>query len=256
MKDFVPKMKRASPIFLTCIGAAGVIATAVTAVRATPKAMELIEKAGYEKGSDESPIMDMEFTPLSFSEMVKVAWKPYIPSILIGTATIVCIFGVNGLNRRQQASIASAYALLDRTYKEYKNKVISLYGKDADVDIRKEVAKEYYEERDEDSPLGEGKLLFYDEFSCEYFERTMLEVLDAEYQMNRTFVLEGRVKLNDFYEFLGLPKTKLGETVGWDIEDGISFYGYQWIEFDHELVTMDDGLECYILHIPYQPSLL
>lgn len=255
MKGFVPKMKRASPIFLTCIGAAGVVATAVTAVRATPKAMELIERAGYEKGSDESPILVMEFTPLSFREMAKVAWKPYIPSILIGTATIVCIFGANGLNRRQQASIASAYALLDRTYKEYKNKVISLYGKDADASIRQEVAKDRYEDREEPA-LGEGKLLFYDEFSGEYFERTMLEVIDAEYQTNRTFVLEGKVKLNDFYEFLGLPKTKLGETVGWDIEDGMSFYGYQWIEFDHELVTMNDGLECHILHIPYQPSLL
>lgn len=255
MKGFVPKMKQASPIFLTCIGAIGVVATAVTAVRATPKAMELVERAGYEKGSNESPILDMEFTPLSFSEMVKVAWKPYIPSILIGAATIVCIFGANGLNRRQQASIASAYALLDRTYKEYKNKVVSLYGEDADSKVRKEVAKDHYEGREE-LPIGEGKLLFYDEFSNEYFERTMLEVIDAEYQTNRMFVLEGKAKLNDFYEFLGLPKTKLGDTVGWDIEDGMTFYGYQWIEFDHELVTMDDGLECYILHVPYQPHLL
>lgn len=256
MKKLAPSLKRASPIFLTCVGAIGVIATAVTAVKATPKAMELIEKAGYEKGSDENPILDMEYTPLSFSETIKAAWKPYIPSMLIGAATIICIFGANGLNRRQQASIASAYALLDRTYKEYRNKVVSLYGKDADAKIREEVAKDCYEDHDDDLEPSGGKHLFFDEFSGEYFERTMLEVLDAEYQMNRTFVLEGRVKLNDFYEFLGLPKTKLGETVGWDIEDGISFYGYQWIEFDHELVTMDDGLECYILHIPYQPSLL
>lgn len=248
MKSLVPSLKRASPTILTFLGAVGVVATAVTAVRATPKAMRMIQ----ERIDEEEGV----FPQLTTAEKVRVAWKAYIPSIAIGAATIVCIFGANGLNRHQQASIASAYALLDRTYKEYRSKVISLYGKDADTKIREGIAKDYYEDHDENlEPIG-GKHLFFDEFSGEYFERTMLEVLDAEYQMNRTFVLEGRVKLNDFYEFLGLPKTKLGETVGWDIEDGISFYGYQWIEFDHELVTMDDGLECYILHIPYQPSLL
>lgn len=251
MKGFVPKLNRASPTILTCIGAIGVVATAATAVKATPKAMAMIEQFGYEKGSDENPILDMEYTPLTFPEMVKVAWKAYIPSIAIGAATILCIFGANGLNKRQQAAITSAYALLDQTYKQYRDTVKELYGDDADVRVRKELAKS--DLNDIHKP-EEGKLLFYDEASSRYFERTMLEVMDAEYHLNREFITEGRVCLNDFYDLLGLPKTKLGATVGWSIDSAVAFFGYQWIDFEHELVELEDGLECYILHMEFAPS--
>lgn len=251
MRNLFLKLNRASPTILTCIGAIGVVATAVTAVRATPKAIALIEQAGYEKGSEENPILDMEYTPLTILEMTKVAWRVYIPSMIIGASTILCIFGANGLNKRQQVAITSAYALLDQTYKRYRDTVRELYGDDADTRVRKELAKS--DLNDAHKP-EDGKLLFYDEASSRYFERSMVEVLDAEYHLNREFITEGRVCLNDFYDLLGLPKTRLGATVGWSIDSAVAFFGYQWIDFEHELVEMEDGLECYILHMEFAPS--
>lgn len=243
MKGFVPKLKRASPTILSCIGAIGVVATAATAVRATPRAMMLVQaRMDEEEGV---------FPNLTTAEKIRVAWKAYIPSIVIGAATILCIFGANGLNKRQQAAITSAYALLDQTYKRYRDTVKELYGDDADTRVRKELAKA--DPNDIHKP-DDGKLLFYDEASSRYFERSMLEVLDAEYYLNREFITEGRVSLNDFYDLLGLPKTKLGATVGWSIDSAVAFFGYQWIDFEHELVEMEDGLECYILHMEFAPS--
>lgn len=244
MKPVIPKLKRASPTILSCLGVIGVVATAVMAVKATPRALKIcgdLQLDHFEKGEEEPTNLDY----------VKAAWKPYIPSVAIGLGTIVCILGANGLNRKQQAAITSAYIFLNNAYREYKEKVKEVYGEDADCEVRKKVAKENYSG---DTEVSDGKLLFYDELSCRYFERTMAEVLDAEYHTNREFILEGDVKLNKFYELLGLPLTELGEVVGWNSDSAAAFFGYQWIEFEHDLVTMDDGLECYILHLPFMPS--
>ena len=105
-------LKSNSSTILTCIGGVGVVATVVTAVKATPKAMALIEEAKEEKGDD-----------LTKVETVITAAPAYITTAVLGVSTLVCIFGANALNRRQQAALTSAYALLDNSYKEFKAKV-------------------------------------------------------------------------------------------------------------------------------------
>ena len=77
-----------------------------------------------------------------------------------------------------------------------------------------------------DDPGPDQKMLFYEEYSERYFERYEREIMDAEYHLNRNFVLCGYASLNDFYEFLGLEPTELGEEVGWTTDDGI-----QWVDF-------------------------
>ena len=123
--------QRNASTILTSIGGIGVVATSILSIKATPKAMQLIEEAKEEKGEE-----------LSKFEVVKVAWKLYIPAALIGTATIACIFGANTLNKCQQASLMSAYALLDNSYKEYKNKLKELYGEETHQSILEEIAAE------------------------------------------------------------------------------------------------------------------
>ena len=127
--------KRNGSTILTCIGGAGVVATTVLAVKATPKAIKLLEKAEEEKGEK-----------LTKTEIVKVAGPVYIPTILSGASTIACIFGANILNKRKQASLMSAYALLDNSYKEYRGMVSELYGEEAEERIKSELAKDKYDE--------------------------------------------------------------------------------------------------------------
>lgn len=106
-------LKRSSPIILTCIGAVGIVATSVMAVRATPKALDLIHKNSR---------INHDGDPYAYTkaEAVQSAWKCYIPSVLIGTSTIVCIFGANILSRHQQAALTSAYTMLNESYKQYR----------------------------------------------------------------------------------------------------------------------------------------
>jgi hypothetical protein len=244
-------VKKNASTILTCVGGAGVVATSVMAVKATPKAITLMEKAKEEKGDE-----------LTKAEVVKVAWKPYIPAVVTGAATIACIFGANTLNKHQQAALASAYALLDQSYKEYKAKLKELYGDEAHNEIVNSImvekADDIYvhaetmcmncdlslEEND-----GEPRL-FYDEHSNRYFEATIEQVMNAEYHLNRNYILRGYSYLNEFYEFLGIEQTDYGSVLGWAPMDD----GMYWIDFNHRKVVMDDGLEVYIIEMPFEPT--
>lgn len=234
-------MKRNASIILTIAGGAGVIATSVMAVKATPKALQLIEKAKEEKQED-----------LTKLEVVKVAGPAYIPAAITGAATIACIFGANALNKRQQAGLMSAYALLDNSYKEYKRKVTELYGDDANNEIITEIAKDKYEEID--ISVDEDKQLFYDDFSSRYFESTMIEVKHAEYMLNRKLAISDFACLNDFYNLLGIDEVDGGDELGWYGPKMTEVYWHAWVEFHHEKVVMDDGLTCYIITMPIEPA--
>ena len=84
----------------------------------------------------------------------------------------------------------------------------------------------------------------------------MLEVQNAEYLLNRKIVTEGEACLNDFLKLLGLSEINGGDELGWSLEAGCAFYGYSWIDFEHELVELtEDGLECYIIHIAEEPTI-
>lgn len=156
--------KRNGSNILTLIGAAGVIATAVLTAKETPKAMRILKEAEEAKGEK-----------LTKVEMVKTVAPAYIPAAVTGAATIACIFGINSLSKKQQASIASAYALLDSSYKEYRKKVNDIYGDDADDRVKDEIARERYDE--DESTVDDRNVLFMDFNTLEYFEAPFDEVV-------------------------------------------------------------------------------
>lgn len=229
--------KRNAPTILTCIGGAGVVATTFTAVKATPKAIELLNQAEEKKGES-----------LTRLEVVQTAGHVYIPSLLLGLSTISCIFGANILNKRKQAALVSAYALLDTSYKEYKNKVIGLYGEESNRAIRTEIAKDHYESNDVEDD-DDGKHLFYEEYSQRYFRATNETVLRARYELNKIVSESGAATLNDYFDLLQIPRMDYGEYIGWSSAQMFEMYWDSWINFHDEKVEMEDGLECWIVSV-------
>lgn len=234
-------LKRNSATILTCVGAAGVIATTVTAVKATPKALMLLEEAKEEKGQ--------ELTKL---EVVKIAGPAYIPSAVLGVSTLACIFGANILNKRGQASLMSAYALVDSSYKDYKSKVDELYGEDGSSQVRSEIVKDKYEDQ-EPVLVEDDTRLYYDYYSERYFEARPYDVQTAKYELNRMLITDGCVYLNDWYLLLDLEPLEHGYDFGWGTADNMENYWQTWIDFRNEKVVMDDGLECIIISFMQDP---
>ena len=245
-------LKKNSATILTVAAAAGVITTSVLSAKAAIKASRVLAHKEEEKGEK-----------LTFEETISAVWTIYILPIVAGVSTIACVFGANILNQRQQASLASAYALIDSSYKEYKEKLKELYGEEAHNNIIDAIAAK----KCEDVYISAGGLesaynqeiesdteprLFYDEYSGRYFESTIEKVLLAEYHLNRNYILRGFARLNDFYEFLGLEQTDYDEAVGWDICSEI-----YWIDFNHRKTLIgddNDSFECYVIEMPYYPS--
>lgn len=234
-------LRRNGSTILTCVGAVGVVATTVTAVKATPKAIALLENAKEEKGEE-----------LTKFETFKIAAPAYVPATLMGVGTLACIFGANILNKQGQASLMSAYALIDGSYKDYKKKVDEIYGEEAGAQVRAGIAKDKYED-EESFELTDDTRLYYDFYSRQYFEASPTFVKNAEYEFNRKLVMDDCVYLNEWYELLELPPLEHGLSFGWSTPANSEMYWQTWVDFHHEHVTMDDGLECTIISFMQDP---
>lgn len=250
MKGLISNVRKQSPLILSIVGSIGVIATAVTAVKATPKALHVIQINKDIRRSKAETVDDIKQTKV---DIIKLAGKYYIPSVAIGISTIACIMGSLALNRSQIKSVTSAYILLDQAYREYKNKVKELYGENADNSVKTEIIKDLYE--DSGVLSREKALVFYEENYGKLFERTMTEVILAEYKLNRKFALDGEASINDFLDFLGLEPIYFGNCIGWLSNSNYDFYGHPWIEFKHELIVLDDGMECISINVDNIPSI-
>lgn len=244
--------KKNGGTILTCIAAGGVVATGVLSGRAAIKAHEKLDSLRtkeWEKTGKEP----------SLKAKLKEAVPIYILPASVGAATVACMFGVNVLNRKQQASLLAASAIVEQTYKRYKGKAEELLGNGK---VETELAKDGYNEVKPE--VDENEHLFYynyyhDDPTSEYgfyFTADKNDVLRAEYELNRTFNIRETVTLNEFLKLLNQSPVEGGNEVGWSKELGHDYYGYSWIDFEHYDTTMDDGLECTIITTPFDPCML
>lgn len=225
-----------SPEILTGIGIAGMITTTVLAVKATPKALKLMEDAQYDKEED-----------LTVPEKVKATWKCYIPATLLGLASVGCLIGANSVNLRRKAALATAYKLSETALAEYKEKVIETVGEEKAKDIRSAIAKDKMEKnpvtKSEVIITDKGESLFCDSISGRYFKSDMNTIEKAVNTINRRLLNEMSVSLTEFYSEIGLSPTSLSEELGWNMNEG-------QIEIDFSSQITDDGRPC--IYIEYE----
>lgn len=225
-------MKKRSPEILTGIGIAGMISTVVLAVKATPKAMELIEeeKKFKEKEAHEGGIFTEEDERNAFNltpiETVKAAWKPYIPAAITGIASVTCLIGANSVHVRRNAALATAYQLSTTALSDYREKVVETIGEKKENNIRDKVAKKQVEEHPvADTQIimtGKGNTLCYDSHSDRYFRSDIDKIKNAVLTLNERMINgnEMYISLNDFYDEIGLKHTEVGNSIGWRIDKG------------------------------------
>lgn len=202
-----------SPAILTGLGVVGFIRTVVSAVTATPKALLLLEEAREKKGEE-----------LTKKEMVKTAWKCYIPSMILGGVSIGCVIGANNISAGRNAALVSLYSLTEKTLKDYKETIIDLVGPEEANKIREMVIEKKIENNpviDEEIIMtGKGDTLCYDNLAGRYFKSDIEFIKQAINKLGRDMLTEDVVTLNDVYSELGLHQTKLGDIVSWHILDG------------------------------------
>lgn len=213
-KDIRKFASKRSPEILTGIGIAGMITTTILAVRATPKALELIEEKKEEESVDE----------LSSFEVVKVAWKPYIPAMVTCVASTACLIGASSVNTKRNAALATAYKLSETALSEYRDKVVETIGEKKERIVRDKVAEERVKKnpvsKNEVIVTGNGKTLCFDPISGRYFMCSIETIKRAENELNKQMLhdISGYVSLNEFYDELGLDHTSVGDDLGWNTD--------------------------------------
>lgn len=230
----IPKvLKKHSPEILTGIGVAGMILTTITAVKATPKALQMVDKKEIEDNKR-----------LTKKEIVQTTWKCYIPAAITGACSIACVIGANSINMKRNAALAAAYAISMQDLVDYKKKAFEVVGEKKEQSIRDEIAKEKLENAPLDSEkivmTGKGETLCYDPLSGRYFKSDIEKLRKAENDVNRRMRNEVHLSLNEFYYEIGLPEIDIGENLGWDIDKG-----YVDLDFSSQLTA--DGIPCLVM---------
>lgn len=233
-------LSKHSPEILVGIGISGMVATTILAVRATPKALVLIEEAKREKESD-------SLTPV---ETIQAAWKCYIPAAVTGMASIACIIGSNSVNAKRSAALATAYTLSENALREYKDKVVETIGEKKEKEVRNAIAKDKIEKNPVSSNevilTKKGDTLCYDVLSGRYFKSDIEKLKRCMNEINRQILNDGSASLNDFYYEIGLDSIKIGDDLGWDTRQGLVD-----IEFSSQLAS--DGTPCLVLDFSIAP---
>ena len=224
-----------SPGILTGIGITGMIGATFMAVKATPKALYLIETKKKEAEMEE----------LTSIETIKTCWKCYIPAALTTVVSSACLIGASTVSAKRNAALATAYSISEAALREYQEKVVEVIGEKKEKAVRDAVAKDQIE-RD---PVTKSEVviidsnsntLCYEPLSGRYFKSTIDKIKKAEIKLDRQMIQEMYVSLNDFYWEIGLDGTDLGDKMGWNLSKG-----YMDLSFSSQLA--DDGTPCAVI---------
>lgn len=241
VNSFKKTVIKRSPEILTGIGIAGMISAGILAVRATPKAMELIREKEDE----------LEVEKLPVSETVKTTWKCYIPAVTTCIFSTACLIGASSVNSKRNAALAAAYKLSEKALIDYKDAVIETIGEKKEREVQDKLAEKCIEKdpvsKSEVIITSKGTSLCYDSLAGRYFESSIEAIKRAENIINKQMLDEMYVSLNDLYDELGLDYTDLGRKLGWSVNDGL-------IDISFSSQISDDGRPCLVMKYSNTPK--
>ena len=252
------ELKKHSPEILVTAGVVGTVATTVMACKATTKAGDILDEFNsnmddinkvVEMGKEEytEDVMKKDIAIVYVQTGVKFA-KLYAPSVALGALSITSILAGHNILRKRNVALAAAYATIDKSFKEYRGRVVERFGKELDHELRYNIkAKEFEEVQTDDK--GKDKVVknnvqiseleasdyakFFDE-GCNGWtkdpEANLLFLKKQQTYANNRLKANGYLFLNEVYEMLGIPRTKAGQVVGW-IYDEKNPVGDNYVDF-------------------------
>ena len=241
LKQVQTSLTKHSPEILTGIGIAGMIVTTVISVKATPKAIKLLDAKKNE----------LETEKLTKVETVKTTWKCYVPAVITGAVSISCLVGASSVHLRRNAALTAAYTLSETALREYRGKVVETIGGKKEKTVREAVAKDQVDKHpvtnNTVAVTGGGNTLCYDPFTDRWFKSDIDKLHTAENEVNSQMLDEGTVSLNDFYYQIGLGDVTVGYDIGWSYNrDG-------FVKLELSSTIANDGTPCIVLGFQTEP---
>ena len=201
-----------STTILTSVGVAGVVGTAVSASVASVKSYKTVKEVEEEEKRD-----------LEFKEKVKLCWKYYIPTVATGATTISAVIGSNIISGKKEAAMASALALAEKGFEEYKDVVAEKLGVEEEKALKDDIIFDKIASTNSEDIKPDwvfethGKTLCYDYYCGRYFYSDPAYLRSKEAEINRIYMTECIIYLQQVYDEIGLISTNwLERQMAWE----------------------------------------
>lgn len=263
----VMKLKKHSPEILVVAGIAGTVVSAVLACKATTKVAEILDETKgtldtIHEGMETGAINGQEYTNEDGKKDTVVVYaqtgmklaKLYGPAIILGTLSITSILASNNILRKRNVALGAAYAAIDKSFKEYRGRVIERFGEQVDNELKYGIKAKKFEEIEVDPETGKEKkvkktvmvadpnlqsdyAVYFDSKSRNYetnpdYNRMFLKAQQAF--ANDKLQTRGHLFLNEVLDDLDLPRTPAGQIVGWTKDGPDGYVNFRIVEVERE----------------------
>ena len=263
----VMKLKKHSPEILVVAGIAGTVVSAVLTCKATTKVAEILDETKgtldtIHEGMETGAINGQEYTNEDGKKDTVVVYaqtgmklaKLYGPAIILGTLSITSILASNNILRKRNVALGAAYAAIDKSFKEYRGRVIERFGEQVDTELKYGIKAKKFEEIEVDPETGKEKkvkktvmvadpnlqsdyAVYFDSKSRNYetnpdYNRMFLKAQQAF--ANDKLQTRGHLFLNEVLDDLDLPRTPAGQIVGWTKDGPDGYVNFRIVEVERE----------------------
>lgn len=263
----VMKLKKHSPEILVVAGIAGTVVSAVLACKATTKVAEILDETKgtldtIHEGMETGAINGQEYTNENGKKDTVVVYaqtgmklaKLYGPAIILGTLSVTSILASNNILRKRNVALGAAYAAIDKSFKEYRGRVIERFGEQVDTELKYGIKAKKFEEIEVDPETGKEKkvkktvmvadpnlqsdyAVYFDSKSRNYetnpdYNRMFLKAQQAF--ANDKLQTRGHLFLNEVLDDLDLPRTPAGQIVGWTKDGPDGYVNFRIVEVERE----------------------
>ena len=263
----VMKLKKHSPEILVVAGIAGTVVSAVLACKATTKVAEILDETKgtldtIHEGMETGAINGQEYTTEDGKKDTVVVYaqtgmklaKLYGPAIILGTLSITSILASNNILRKRNVALGAAYAAIDKSFKEYRGRVIERFGEQVDTELKYGIKAKKFEEIEVDTETGKEKkvkktvmvadpnlqsdyAVYFDSKSRNYETNPDYNCMFLKAQQafaNDKLQTRGHLFLNEVLDDLDLPRTPAGQIVGWTKDGPDGYVNFRIVEVERE----------------------
>lgn len=233
-----------APTILAGVAVGGVVTTAIFAAKGGAEAsVDLFRENNrrHDRGVTEQ---------MTGKEQARLVWRRYIPAVSSGVLTIAAIVAMQRVSARRYAAVAAAFSMSEKAFDSYRDKVVRTLGETKEHRITDEVSAERVAQNPNPSKeviiTGKGDMLCFEPLTSRYFESNRDEIDRAVNRLNEEILRNDYASLNDFYNWLGIPTSILGDDLGWTSD--------KILEVSYSSHLAEDGRPCLAIYYQIQPS--
>lgn len=259
------QLKKHSPDILMGVGIVLGAGTIVAACKSTIKAKEILDESKetlgiIEQGIIDGAVADQDYTESDGTKDTKLVYiqtgvkllQTYLPAIALGGMSIACILASHDILKKRNIALSAAYAAIDSSFKDYRQRVVERFGEDVDKELRYNICMRQSKDVTIDEETGEEKVSVNDISAADpnlksdyarYFDESSRNFNnDRQYNMmflnaqqsylNDIMQIRGHLFLNEVYDALGLPRSAAGQIVGWTPNGGDGYVNFRTTEVE------------------------